>query len=121
MTATVKLHGLNRLDEPDVEEFLPRRAVGEGSDEPVPHTVALRRLADGSLDDGVEEDARALPLDVRGRTGEVKGGGQDGETDERDQQAGPGCDQGGEDGEPEGSDDEIEEEVEGLEVRAALS
>ena len=91
VTATVKLTtDWTGCDEPDVEELFPGGAVREGRDQAVPEAVALRRLADGGLDVGAEEDACALPLDVCGRAGEVEGGGQDGEADERDQQAGPG-------------------------------
>ena len=120
--ATVKLTtDWNGPDEPEVEELLAGSGVREGRDDAVPESVALRRLADRGLDVRVEENACALPLDVRRCAGEVEGGGQDRKAHECDQQAGPRCDQGGEDGEPEDSDDEIEDEVEGLEVGAALS
>jgi len=79
----------------------------------VPDTVALRRLVRRLRDLRAQEGADADALAVRGGAGEVEGRGQNRQADERDQEGGAGRDERGEDGETDGGDDEIEEEVEG--------
>jgi len=72
------------------------------------------------LDLRAEERADASAFAVRGGAGEVEGRGQDREPDERDQQARAGRQQSREGGEPEDSDGEVSQEVDRLEIGAAL-
>jgi hypothetical protein len=112
--------GLDGLDEPEVDELLPRRPIPERCDELLQEAVAAWGPPDRRIDVDAEEGTDAAPLDGRSAAPEQEREGEDRQSDQRDQHASARRDQGREDREPEHAERKVEQQVERREVRPAL-